>query len=130
MPVDVLNERLMCTLKQRYSNVTQVHMAKNVSCSGIHYTEGMLIVHGSVDGLPEFNEILKLRIHKDKFCFLVKPLCTWYREHYRGFELTALPNTEVALIELGDFKDPYPLVDYMVGGLRMVSLRRFIIIEG
>lgn len=130
MPVDVLNESVRCTLKQRYPNVTQVHMAKNVSCSGIHYTEGMLIVHGSVDGLPTFNEILKLCIHKEKLCFLVKPLCAWYREHYRGFELTALPTTEVALIELGDLKDPYPLVDYMVRGLRMVCLRRFIIIKG
>lgn len=53
-----------------------------------------------------------------KLCFIVQDLCAWYREHYGGFELTASPTREVALIELGDLEDPYPLVEYIVGGLR------------
>lgn len=130
MPVDVLNEGVVSTLKQRYPDVTEVHMAKNVSCSGIRYSEGMLIVHGSVDGLPKFNEIIQLCILKEKLCFVVKDVCAWYREHYSGFELSASPTREVALIELGDLVDPYPLVAYMVGGLRMVMLKRFVIVKG
>lgn len=82
MPVDVLNEGVVSTLKQRYPDVTEVHMAKNVSCSGIRYSEGMLIVHGSADGLPKFNKIIQLCILKKKLCFLVKDVCAWYREHY------------------------------------------------
>lgn len=52
MPVDVLNERLTCTLMQRYPDVTQVHMAKYMCWCSIHNSEGMLIVHGSLDELP------------------------------------------------------------------------------
>ena len=48
-----------------------------MSCSGIRYSEGMLIVHGSVDGLPKFNEIIKLYILEEKLCFLVKDVYAW-----------------------------------------------------
>lgn len=130
MHVDVLNEGVVSTLKQRHPDVTEVHMAKNVSCSDICYSEGMLIVHRSVDRLPKFNETIQLCIIKEKLCFLVKGVCAWYREHYGGFELSASPTREVALIELGDLDDPYPLVEYMVGGLRMVMLKRFVIVKG
>lgn len=130
MPVDVLNEGEVSTLKQRYPDVTEVHMAKNVSCSGIRYSEGMLIVHASVDGLPKFYEIIQPCILKEKLCFFVKDVCAWYREHYGGFELSASPTREVALIELGDLVDPYPLVENMVGGLRMVMLKRLVIVKG
>lgn len=82
MPVDVLSEGVVSTLNQRYPDVTEVHIAKNVSFSGIHYSEGMLIVHGSVDGLPKFNKIIQLCVLKEKLCFLVKDVCAWYREHY------------------------------------------------
>lgn len=43
MPVYVFSERGVSTLKQRYPDVTEVHIAKNVSCSVIHYSEGMLV---------------------------------------------------------------------------------------
>jgi hypothetical protein len=49
--------------------------------------------------------------------------CAWYREHFGAFELSASTTTEVGLIELGNVEDPYPLVEYMVGGLRMVTLK-------
>ncbi|XP_034087444.1 uncharacterized protein LOC117556249 isoform X1 [Gymnodraco acuticeps] len=129
LPVDVLNEGVVSTLKQSFPDVTEVHMANNVSSLGIRYCEGMIIVHGSADGLPKFHEIIKLCIVKEKLCFLVKDACAWYREHYGAFELSASPNTEVAVIELADLVDPYPLVDYMVGSLRMVMLKRFIIVK-
>lgn len=62
MLVDVLNEGVMSTLKQRFPDLTEVHMAKNVFDSGIRYSEVMLIVHGSIYGLPKFNKIIKLCI--------------------------------------------------------------------
>lgn len=69
MLVDVFNEGVVSALRQRYSDITEVHMAKYVSCSGIRYSEGMLIVHGSVDGLPKFNEIIQMCIIKEKLFF-------------------------------------------------------------
>lgn len=130
MPVDVLNEKVVFALKERYPDISEVSLAKKVSCNGIHYSEGMLIIHGSVNGLPKFNEIIQLCIIKEKLCFIVRDLCSWYREHYGGFELSASPTSEIAIIQLGDLEDPYPLVDYIVGGLRMVMLKRFIIVKG
>lgn len=90
MPVDVLSEEVRSNLHQRYPEVTEVHMAKHLSHSGICYSKGMLIVHGSVDGLPKFNEIIQLCIVKENLCFLVRDVCAWYREHYGGFELPHL----------------------------------------
>lgn len=130
MPVDVLSEGVRSKLHHRYPEVTEVHMAKHLSYSGICYSKGMLIVHGSVDGLLKFNEIMQLCIVKENLCFLLRGACAWYREHYGGFELSASPTTEVALIELGDLEDPYPLVEYVVEGLRMVMLKRYVIVKG
>lgn len=130
MPVDVLSEELRYNLHQRYPEVTEVHMTKNVSYNGIRYNKGMLIVHGTENGLPKFNEIIQLCIVKEKLCFLVRGVCAWYREHFGSFELTASPTREVALIELADIEDPYPLVEYTVGGLHMVVLKRFVIVKG
>lgn len=130
MPVDVLNEGVVSQLKQRYPDLSAIHMTKSVSFSGIHYSEGMLVAHGSVDGLPRFNEIIQMCIVKGKLYFLVKDFCVWYREHYRAFELSASPTREVTLIELGELKDPYPLVDYLIGGVRVTTLKRFILVEG
>lgn len=90
----------------------------------------MLIVNGSEDGLPKFHEIIQLCIVKEKPCFLVRGVCAWYREHFGSFELSASPTREVALIELDDMEDPYPLVEYTVAGLRLVMLKRFIIVKG
>lgn len=71
MPVDVLSEGVRSKLHQRYPEVTEVHMATHLSYSGICYSKGMLIVHGSRDGLPKFNEIIQLCIVKENLCFLV-----------------------------------------------------------
>lgn len=60
----------------------------------------------------------------------MKDVCAWYREHYGGFVLSTSSTREVALIEFGALVDPYPLVEYMVGGLRMVMLKRFVLVKG
>lgn len=60
MPVDVLSEEIRSNLHQRYPEVTEVYMAKHLSHRGVSYSKGMLIVHGSADGLPKFNKIMQL----------------------------------------------------------------------
>lgn len=80
MPVDVLSEDVRSNLHHRYPEVTEVHMVKYLSYSGICYSKGMLIVHGSDDGLPmRFNEVIQMCIVKEKLCFLVRGVCAWYR---------------------------------------------------
>lgn len=56
--------------------------------------------------------------------FMVRRLYGWYREHFRAFELS--PARETVLVELGELADDYPLADYFVGPLRMVTLKRHI----
>lgn len=42
----------------------------------------------------------------------------------RAFELTSSPSREIFFLELSELADGYPLADYKVGGLRLVSLKR------
>lgn len=52
--VEVMNENVVHCLNSRYPGMTTVNVALNVSCDGIMYRKGMIIVHGSLCGLPEF----------------------------------------------------------------------------
>lgn len=85
----------------------------------------MIIVHGFVGGLPDFAEIVQMCVLKDGLTFIVKKLSSWYREHYRFSELDPSPR-DVSVIELSQLVDRYPLCDYKVGTLRMVTLKRYI----
>lgn len=48
------------------------------------------------------------------------------QEHFRAFELSVYPTRETVLIELGELADDYPLADYFVGPLRLVTLKRYV----
>ena len=67
------------------------------------------------------------------FCpihFIVKKLSAWYREYFRAFELHMSHVREVSLIEHGELLDDSPLAAYSVGGLRLVTLKRYINLQG
>jgi len=128
LPVDVLNKEVVADLGHKYPGISEVHLAKNVTNNGINYRTGMLISFRSAGGLPEFAEILQMCIVKNSLHFVVKILCAWYQEHFRAFQLTVSPDREVALVDLEQLTDAYPLYDYMVGGRRMVTLKRHILI--
>ncbi len=85
----------------------------------------MIIVHGTISGLPDFAEIVQICVLKDGIAFIAKKLGSWYNEHYRSFELEPHPR-DVSFIELGELADRYPLCDYKVGAIRMVTLKRYI----
>ena len=78
LPVDVLNKEVGASLKQKYPNISEVHLAKNVTSRGINYRVGMLIAHGSAGGLPEFAEIIQMCIVNNSLSFVVQVLCAWY----------------------------------------------------
>lgn len=62
----------------------------------------MIVVHGHQFGLPEFSEIHQMCILQDKIYFIVRKFSSWYREHFRAFELDTSHVREVALIEHGE----------------------------
>jgi len=128
VPIDVLNEDVLNTITQTYPDISDVNLAQSVTVSGINYKKGMIVVHGSCGGLPEFSEIIQLCIIKDDLIFIVKKLSSWYREHYRAYELD--PTRELAAVGLKELADQYPLADYKVGSLRMVTLKRFVHVTG
>lgn len=86
----------------------------------------MIIAHGSTSGLPDFGEILQIYIVQERLCFMVRRLSGWCKEHFRAFELNACPVRDIILVELGELADDYPLADYFVRPLRMVTLKRHI----
>jgi len=38
----------------KYPNTAAINLAQTIFSDGIKYTKGMIIVHGTVSGLPEF----------------------------------------------------------------------------
>lgn len=124
--MDVLKQEIAQTIEQKFPGTTEVHLAKCVSSKGVNYRNGMIVAHGSTSGLPDFAEIIHICIVHKSLCFVLKRLSGWYREHFRSFELSACPAGETVLIELCELADYYPLADYFVGDLRMVTLKRHI----
>lgn len=90
----------------------------------------MILAQRPTGGLPEFGEIDQICIIRDCVFYIVKELCGWYREHYRSFELTPSPTRTFTLVALSELCDIYPLVDYKVGSVQMVTLKRHIEIKG
>jgi len=57
-------------------------------------------------------------ILQDKLFFVVKKLIGWHIEHYRA--------KEVELIEPQELQYAYPLADYNIAVMHLVTLRRYI----
>lgn len=128
VPIDVLNSDVLNTLTQKYPEITAVNLSHSVTINGITYKKGMIVVHGSCGGLPEFSEIIQLCILHDGLSLIVRKLCSWYREHYRAFELH--PTSELGFLHVKELSDQYPLADYKTGSARMVTLKRFVHVTG
>lgn len=84
----------------------------------------MIVICHSLYGLLYFAEIIQMFLVQETLCFVLKGLCGWYRELYRAFELTSSPSREIFFLELSELADDYPLADYKVGDVRLVSLKR------
>lgn len=126
VPLDVLKEELAQTFKQIDPDVSEINLAKNVWSKGINHRPGTIVAYGSEVGLPEFAEIHQICIRQQRLNFVLKLLCGWYSEHYGAFQLSVSPARELPLVEIFDLVDAYPLAAYLVGGVRMVTLKRSI----
>lgn len=122
--LDVLRTEVAQVIKEKYPDILEVHIAKSVSCRGLTYRNGMILVHETTSGLPDFGEIVQICIAQKRLCFIMRRLCAWYREHFRAFELTASPTKGIFFVEHSSLADDYPLADYTVGPLRLVTLKR------
>ena len=128
VPIDVVKDEMAQAIRQKYPDTFEVHLAKKASCFGIQYCKGMVVVHGSAYGLPEFAEIFQMCVINDKLFLFVNVLCGWYSDHYRAYNPS--PTKELKLLALDELTDDYPLSDYRVGTSRMVTLKRHILIKG
>lgn len=126
VPLELLKEELTQAFKQRNPYASEISIAKNVWCNGIQYRPGMIVAHGSFVGLPEFGEIHQICILEQRLFLALKLLCGCYCEHYGAFQLTPSPVREIAVVEVSELVDEYPLAAYVVGGMRMVTLKRSI----
>lgn len=81
---------------------------------------------GLLEGIPEFTEIIHMFILKERLFFIVKKLRVWHWEHFRAFEVEVSPTNDIILVESDELTDPYPLVAYTVGGVRFITLKRYI----
>lgn len=86
----------------------------------------MVIAHGECSEISEFGEIVQIIVLQDKPLFIVRRLDAWYTEHYRAYVLVQSSDKKIELLEHHDLTDPYPLVQYTIGGRRMVALKRYI----
>lgn len=126
VPLDVLRKELAQAFKERDPDVSEIHLAKNLWSKGINYRPGMVVAYGSEGGLPEFGEIYQICILQQRLFFVLKLLCGWFCEHYGAFQLTPSPAREFRLVEIAELVDEYPLAAYVVGGVKMVTLKRAI----
>lgn len=117
VPVDVLKEEVAEAIKLKCPGTSEVHLAKNAA------SNAMIVTHGSVGGLPQF----QLCVINEMLLLTVKVLCGWCTEHYRAFELSLSPSREVQLVALSELTDPYPLAPYTAGSSHR---KRQIIIKG
>lgn len=123
---DILNNSILLFLRQKSIHVDTVPFARTVTCNGVRYQCGMILVHGAIGGLPNFCEIIEMAILQNTLFFIVRRMSGWYIEHFRSFDLKRSPLKELELLELEELLDPYPLADYRVGGMHLVSLKRYI----
>ena len=86
----------------------------------------MVVAHWSEGAVPEFGEIHQICILHQRLFFVLKLLCGWYREHYGAYEMTPSLTQGIALVEVSELSDEYPLAAYLVGCVRMVNLKRSI----
>ncbi len=85
----------------------------------------MIVICEFTDGLPEFGQIIRICVLQDTVNFIVKKFSAWFREHYRAFELQPCPTGKMFLITHDSLPEKYPLHDYFVGPLRLVTLKRY-----
>lgn len=128
VPVDVLKQEMALLVQQKFPSASNIDLTKCVSYKGVTYRNGMILVHGSTSGLPDFGEIIHICVVQNTLCFMLKRHSGWYREHFRSFELSPCPTIETILVGIEELADVYPLADYFVGAVRMVTLKRYVIL--
>ena len=130
LPVDLLRAEIAQVIRQKFPDTPEVQLAKCVTTKGITYRKGMILAHRATGGLPDFCEIEQICILHNSVFYIVSELCGWYQEHYRAFELSTLSTKTFTLVAASELLDAYPLVDYKIGLVRMVTLKRHIEIKG
>lgn len=60
--IEILHHDVQRDLKLKYPDISLVQLTKTVSVNGTNYRPGMIVVYGSVAGMPEFAEVVQMVI--------------------------------------------------------------------
>lgn len=123
LPIDVLKEDIAFALKQSHPELESCLLDQKCN---MNYMNGMILALGSLAGLPEFVEIAQMIIVKENLLFIVKKFSAWYWKHFRAYELKPCPTRKLQLVEQHQLLDPYPLAQYRVRGMQLITLKRYI----
>lgn len=124
-PLEVLKDEISLPIQQMYPNTKEVNMAKSAECNGIAYRTGIIVICEFTDGLPVFGQIIRICVLQNSLNFIVRKFLAWFRDHYRAFELQPCLTGKMFLITYDDLAEKYPLHDYFIGPLRLVTLKRY-----
>lgn len=79
VPLTVLRTEITQVVQDKYPDTEFVQITTSVTSKGLSYRNAMIVVCHSVDGLPEFAEIIQICIVQKGLSFVLKGLCGWYK---------------------------------------------------
>lgn len=69
-----MRQEMAQAVEQKFPGTLEIHLTKCVSSKGVTFRNGMIVVHGSTSGLPDFGEISQICVVRDSLCFMVMKL--------------------------------------------------------
>lgn len=114
--------QVLCDLK----DIVELAVAPLHTEDSISYLDFKISEHRAV-----FQEVFPHEKIRPKLHFLFQEKCfkkldAWYLGHYRAYDLVIYATKQLQLVGVQELTDPYPLAHYMVGGRRIISLKRYI----
>lgn len=103
-------------LHQRNAKQSTVLVASSASIHGVKYSADMILSVGSCSGLPEFRQITHIVVINTEIVFVCRLLSSWYVEHLHAFELCFSGGGSLAVTNLSELNDVFPLSSYRVKG--------------
>lgn len=77
VPLNVLRTEITQAIKNKYPETEFVQIATSVTSKAFCYRNGLILVCRSLDGLPDFAEIIQLCTVQKRLCFVIKGLAVW-----------------------------------------------------
>lgn len=120
-------ENVQSSLHQQNGKQSTVLVAPSACVHGVKYCADMIVSVGSCSGLPEFRQITHIVVINTEVLLVCRLLSSWYTEHLRAYELCFSGAGCLAVTQLSELNDVFPLSAYQVKGNMYVTLNRYIL---